>query len=203
MGRIDFKREASYKALRTPDFVDIPDMLFATVEGEGAPEQNRDFQEAIQALYGTLYTIKFWAKKHPAPKGYSDFSVMPLEGLWWTDNGQPLDPAKPQGWRWKLMLRVPEFVTPAFFKQVIDELGTRKPSPTLPKTRLEHFKEGACVQIMHIGPYDKEEADIAQMHEFAAHKGYRLIGKHHELYFDDPRRTRPEKLRTILRQPVR
>lgn len=207
METIDFRKDPTYKADQDPKIIDIPKMLFVMVDGKGAPEGSKgainEFQNAMQALFGVLYTIKFWDKKHPSPPGYAKFNMAPLEGLWWMKSGQGFDTAKPDDWRWTVMLRLPEFVTPAYFKQVVDELIEKKQSDVYKKARLEYMKEGECVQIMHIGPYDKEQPNIDKIHAFAKERGYELTGRHHELYFGDPRRTSPEKLKTILRQPIK
>lgn len=206
MTLIDFKSDPTYKAKLAPEMIDVPAMLFVVVDGAGSPEASSqgesEFQTAVQILYGLVYTIKFWDKKYPPPKDYAKFTVAPLEGLWWMTNGGDFDQARPADWHWTLMLRLPEFVTPEYFSQVVTELVARKQTDIFKKARLEHRHEGVCVQILHIGPYDQEAPTIANLRQFAKDNGYEPSGKHHELYFGDPRRTKPEKLRTILRQPV-
>lgn len=206
METIDFRKDPTYKAKTEPAIINVPKMLFVMVDGKGAPEgsagANTEFQEAMQALFGVVYTIKFWDKKHSAPAGYAKFTMAPLEGIWWMEGTGGFDMARPDDWRWTVMLRLPEFVTPAYFKQVVDELIEKKQSDVYKKARLEYMQEGECVQLMHIGPYDQEQPNIEKMHAFAKEQGYELRGRHHELYFGDPRRTSPEKLKTILRQPV-
>lgn len=203
---IDFKKDTTYKAKPEPEIIDVPKMLFVMVDGEGAPEGSDDasteFQEAMGVLFGIVYTIKFWDKKFDPPAGYDKFSMPPIDGLWWTKSGKEFDSKKPDDWKWTIMLRVPEFVTQEFFDQVVHEVSDKKQSDIYKKARLEHLAEGSSVQLMHIGPYDQEGPNIKKMHNFATENGYKLVGKHHELYFGDPRRTAPEKLRTILRQPV-
>lgn len=205
MDIIDFKKDPIYKAAAEPEIVDIPEMLFISTEGVGAPsgKDETDFQQAIQALYSVLYSIKFWDKKHEAPEGYTKFSIAPLEGLWWTISGAEFDQQKTEDWKWKLMIRVPDFVEPGLLKSIVDELVEKKQSEAYEQVRLERFHEGTCVQIMHVGPYDQEQVSLEKMQLFASNAGYELVGKHHELYFGDPRRTKPEKLHTILRHPVR
>ncbi|MCE7936177.1 hypothetical protein DYH10_00030 [Candidatus Saccharibacteria bacterium CPR2] len=204
---IDFKKDATYKAKPSPEIIDVPKMLFVMVDGEGAPETTgkgeTEFQQAMQALFGVVYTIKFWDKKHSTPPGYAKFTMAPLEGLWWTKSGKMFDSKNPDDWKWTVMIRLPEFVTPKYFKEVVDELIAKKQSQVYKKARLQEFTEGTCVQIMHIGPYDQEQPNIERMHAYAKEQGYEAVGKHHELYFGDPRRTAPEKLRTILRHPVK
>jgi hypothetical protein len=206
MVTIDFKKEPYYKAKITPEIIDIPKMLFVMVDGTGAPDTSSkaetEFQIAMRVLFGIVYTIKFWDKKYPAPDKYAKFTLAPIEGLWWAKNGQEFDANKPGDWQWTVMLRLPEFVTPSFFTKVVNACIDQKQSDIYKKARLESIKEGLCVQLMHIGPYNQEGDNIKKLHDFAKISGYELTGKHHELYFGDPRRTPPEKLRTILRQPI-
>lgn len=202
MKTINFRNDPIYKAKTVPEVVRVPDMLFVMVDGAGQPEGNPMFQEAMQILYGIIYTIKFWDKKHTPPPHYAKFSLTPLEALWWMKQGKDFDPERPDEWRWTVMIRVPEFVTPEFFKQVVDELIVKKQSDIYQKARLEYLHEGEVVQLMHIGPYNAEESDITKLKKFASKAGYRTTGKHHELYFNDPRRTKPENLKTILRHSV-
>ena len=199
---IDFRKEQSYKAVPTPAIVEIPDMLFVMVDGTGAPENNPQFVRAMETLYGIVYTVKFWDKKFDAPPNYAKFSLTPLEALWWMQDGSMFDATKIGNWAWTVMIRLPDFVTPAYFQEVVNELTERKQKDIYKDARLEKFHEGTCAQLMHIGPYDQETANIKKLHAFARESGYKLVGKHHELYFSDPRRTAPEKLKTIIRQPV-
>lgn len=206
MPSFDFKKDPIYKAKAEPSIVDVPKMLFVMVDGEGAPESTghgeSEFQQAMQILYGLVYTIKFWTKKFPAPDGYALFTLAPIEALWWTKSGNEFNSKNPTDWKWTAMLRLPEFVTSEFFKKVVVACSEAKKSDIYAKARLEWLTEGLAAQVMYIGPYDQEDATILQLHAFAKEHGYRLTGKHHELYFSDPRRTSPEKLKTILRQPI-
>jgi len=206
MKTIDFRKDAVYKAKPAPQIIEIPEMLFVMVDGQGAPESSdqaeTEFQKAMQILFGITYSIKFWDKKHDPPKDYAKFTVPPIEGLWWTKSGKNFDSKQPDDWLWTVMLRLPDFVSTAYFDTVVNDLIKNKQTDIYKKARLEQYNEGLAVQIMHIGPYDQEQADIDAMHTFARDNGYALHGKHHELYFGDPRRTKPENLRTILRQPI-
>ncbi len=205
MEAIDLRKESIYKAKPAPAFVDVPEMLFVMVDGKGAaetPENNPAFQEAMEILFGIVYTIKFWDKKYSPPPGYAKFTITPVEGLWWMNDGKKFDMARPKDWRWTVMIRLPDFVTPKFFKEVVDEIISRKQKDIYKRARLERFNEGMCAQLLYIGPYDQEQTDINKMHGYIKQAGFQLTGKHHELYFSDPRRTPPEKLKTILRQPV-
>jgi hypothetical protein len=196
---IDFRKDPTYKAKSIPSVVDVPDMLFVMVDGKGAPETSgrgaTEFQTAMEILFGIVYAVKFWDKKHATPAGYAKFSMAPVEGLWWTRSGREFELSEPEDWCWTALLRVPEFVSPDYFQDVVCELVDKKRTDIYKLARLEHIHEGPCVQIPHTGPYDQEKADIDTLHTFAKDKGYVLTGKHHELYFGDPRRTR--------RQPIR
>jgi hypothetical protein len=204
---INFRKDTSYKATPLPQLIDVPEMLFVTVDGRGAPEPTEgagdtQFQKAMQAMFGIVYTIKFWDKKHTPPAGYAKFNLAPLEALWWFEDGTQFDATRAGDWQWRVMIRLPEFVTPEYFDEVVRELVAQKQSEVYRQARLTRFTEGRCVQIMHIGPYDQEAVSVAKLQAFARERSYEFNGKHHELYFGDPRRTAPEKLRTIIRYPV-
>jgi len=200
--KIDFKKEL--KHLYTPSakevtIVEVPAMQFAMIDGKGSPETSEWFQQTMQALYGVSFTLKFMLKEIPSAYQYV---VPPLEGLWWTKGVEELDFKKKQELEWTVMIMQPEQVTAALFAEAIGELKAKKDSSALDKLRLESFHEGLSAQIMHIGPYDAEEPTIEKLHRFIKDNGYQLRGKHHEIYLGDPRRTAPERLRTVLRQPV-
>ena len=185
---------------KKPVIIDVPEMAFLMIDGAGNPNTHPDYKAAVEALYGTAYTIKFACKKALG----RDFVVMPLEGLWW---GMPLNKgvlteADKDQFQWTMMIRQPDFVTAEMVRDAAAEAARKKDLPALEGLRFERYAEGLSVQIMHIGPYDAEGPLIARMHQFAFNEGYRLHGKHHEIYLGDPRRTAPEKLKTVLRQPV-
>lgn len=206
-GKIDFQKE--YKQLFSANAkevteVSVPPLPFLMVDGAGDPN-GQEFQDAVGALYSVAYTIKFWAKKHPAPAGYRDFGVAPLEGLWWLkggDIGVSWYEVPRESWRWTAMIMQPDFITETFLKEVIAEVAAKKPNPKLFSVRLETLTEGQCVQIMHVGPYATEMDDIKKLVDYIDEHGLKSNGKHHEIYLGDPRRTAPEKLKTILRHPV-
>lgn len=177
-------------------------MQYLMFDGKGRPEDNPDFQRAMQALYGVAYTIKFMPKVGDTPPGYQDFKVPPPEGLWWTEGNGDFDMAHPAKWRWTLMLRMPDFVTQEIADTAIIEMCLKKKDNVYRKLRLETLDEGRSVQVMHTGPYDKEQMCIEKMDNLTDRRGFNYRGKHHEIYFGDPRRTAPEKLKTILRHPV-
>lgn len=197
-----------YKHLYAPSakkvvLVDVPEfnfvMIDGTIEPDETPGTSPEYGNAIAALYGASYTLKFMSKLRK--RNPIDYPVMALEGLWWTDSGE-FDFAKKEPWRWTMMMMQPEHLTPEMFREALEQLKKKKPNPALERLRFERFREGLCVQIMHVGPYAEEPGTIEKMHAFAREQGYRLRGKHHEIYLSDPRRAKPERLKTVLRHPV-
>jgi hypothetical protein len=206
MEQIDFRKQAKelyQPSAKEPTIVHVPPMRFVMIDGAGDPNSSAAFEEAVQALYGVAYTIKFARKKAPGPAGVPDFVVPPLEGLWWMKGGRRFDSDRRADWRWTLMIRLPDHVREKDVSAALAELERKKPSPSLARVRFERFAEGRAAQIMHVGPYADEPPTIARLHAFVAGQGYALHGKHHEIYLGDPRRTKPEKLRTVLRHPVK
>jgi hypothetical protein len=197
---IDFKKEmkAFYQPSTLPVLIDVPEMSFIMLTGAGHPDSDL-FQETIQTLYSVAFTIKFSLKKQ---KTGNEFVVPPLEGLWWTAGESVFDIENKCNWAWTMMIMQPEYVTVEVFQAAIAEIRKKKNSEHLDKVTFEKFHEGLSVQLMHIGPYSEERVNIKIMHDFAAESGYTLHGKHHEIYLGDPRRTAPEKLKTVLRQPI-
>lgn len=187
--KIDLLREQRklYVAHRQPELVNVPEFNFLLVDGHGDPEHAT--QAAIESLYKVAYTVKFALKRGPIAL---DFKVMPLEGLWWMPDMNEFSLEHKDDWDWTLMIRQPDEVDDA----LIETVG-------LPEgMRLRRWEEGLAAQIMHIGPYDAEGPSIETLHGFIADQGYERSGAHHEIYLGDPRRAAPEKLRTVLRQPV-
>lgn len=206
MSKTDFKKTQKdwyQPSAKKAGLVTLPKMNFLMVDGEGAPENSTSFHQAIEALYGTAYTLKFMFKNQPRPGGWFDYVVPPLEGLWWMKDDKPFDTGRPSDWRWTLMIMLPDFFTPAMVETAIGQLREKKNPPGLSRVRLEAFEEGKAVQIMHLGPYDQEGPSIAKMHAFAAENGLKIHGKHHEIYLSDPNRAAPEKMKTVLRQAVK
>jgi len=202
MEKIDFKRE--FKRLYNPPakeavIVDIPKMNFLVIDGKGDPNNSKEFQEAVQALYGVTFSVKFVLKK---TKQGPEYRVPPLEGLWWMADNRQLDIEDKKNWLWTLMIRQPDHVTKNHIAQAIKKLREKKPNQALSKIRLETFHEGLSAQIMHIGPYSAEGPTIEKLHNFVKNNGYKLMGKHHEIYLSDPRKSAPKKMKTILRHPV-
>ncbi len=190
---------------RKIELVDVPELKFLMIDGRiepgEAPGTSPAFEEAMGALYGTAYTLKFMAKlRKEDPINYP---VMALEGLWWVEDGK-FDITIKDNWVYTLMILQPDLITPAMFGEALAQVAKKKPNPALPRLRLESFREGLCVQTLHIGPYATEPATVENMTRWAADpvRGYRLAGKHHEIYLGDPRRADPEKMKTVLRHPV-
>ena len=204
---LDFKKE--YKDLYMPKdkpiLIEVPAMKFATVDGRGDPNNNPRYEQAIELLYGLSYTIKMSMKKGSQPEGYFEYVVPPLEGLWWVDEGEfSLD--KRDNWKWTMMIRQPEFVNEVFFKWACEELAGKKPELPIKKAGFWTFDEGMCVQIMHTGPYSTEPETMMKVDAFIMQEGLRDSlgsgGKHHEIYISDPRKSKPESMKTVLRHPV-
>lgn len=182
---------------KTPALVDVPEMQFLTIDGQGAPS-GAEYTQAVQALYSLAYGLKFRVKKGEG----LDYAVMPLEGLWWVDDLSQLSMTDRSNWKWTAMIRQPEMVTEAMLAEVRAETLRKKGIAAVEQVRLERFHEGLAAQVMHIGPYSAEWPTIERLHSFVEQSGYRLRDKHHEVYLGDPNRTAPEKLKTILRHPV-
>ncbi|MBN2149655.1 MAG: GyrI-like domain-containing protein [Anaerolineales bacterium] len=184
--------------------VEVPRFQFAMIDGEietgQSPGSSQGFGEAMQALYGIAYTLKFICKLRK--ENPIDYPVMALEGLWWVSQGEFNIRVK-DNWAYTVMIMQPDLITPELFQEGLQQLRKKKgDQPAFSRLRLEAFEEGLCVQIMHLGPYDAEPATIEKMDAFALENGYRMCGKHHEIYLGDPRRGDSVKLKTILRHPV-
>ncbi|WP_423222502.1 GyrI-like domain-containing protein [Candidatus Amarolinea aalborgensis] len=207
MPKMDLRKELKYlyaPSARQVALVDVPEFQFAQIDGAiepgQAPGTSPAFEQAMSALYGITYTLKFMSKQRA--DNPLDYTVMTLEGLWWVEEGE-FNITQPGNWRWTVMILQPDHITPAMFAEGLAQLRKKRgDSPALDKLRLARFHEGLALQIMHIGPYANEPATIARMDAFAQENGYRMIGKHHEIYLGDPRNAAPEKLKTILRHPV-
>lgn len=201
MKKIDFRKEFGklyFPSAREVVVVDVPAMNFAMVQGAGNPNTTPAFQEAIEALYGVSYTLRFGLKK----QGVAEYSVGPLESLWWTDEAGGFSMDSKEEWMWTSMIMQPEVVTRAHFLDAVSQLKEKRNPVALPKVRLERFHEGLSAQVMHIGPYSAEKPTIERIHHFIQERGYKRAGKHHEIYLGDPRRSAPDKLKTVLRQPM-
>ena len=200
--KIDLRKEL--KQLYNPSakevmLVEVPDMAFLMVDGSGDPNTAQEYKDALNALYNVSYTLKFLIKKEMS----IDYPVMALEGLWWTNNMLEFSMDNKDILQWTSMIMQPACVTAELVMRVSEELKQKKDLPALSKLRFERFHEGLSAQIMHIGPYAAEKPAVEKLHTSIQARGYEFNGKHHEIYLSDPRRAAPEKLKTVLRQPVK
>lgn len=201
--KIDYKKE--FPDIYNPSskeisIITIPPMKFFMIDGKGDPNTSQEFQDAIPVLYGASFTLKMKEIKKKTPT--KDYVIPPLEGLWYMPNMKEWSMTDKNKWQWTLMIRIPDFATADQIYRTIEILKQKPNLPSLPKLRIETYNEGLSMQIMHIGPYDAEPPTIAKMHKFAEQNGYKLNGKHHEIYLGDPRKGDPLKIKTILRQPI-
>ena len=202
MEKLDLKKTLKYlyePSVKAFSVVDVPTMNFIMVDGHGNPNTSAEYAESLQALYTAAYTLKFMIKKELSV----DFPVMAAEGLWWMDDMREFSLACKDDWKWTMMIMQPEIVTSQLFTKAVDEATKKKGQPALSRLRLESFYEGLATQIMYYGPYANEGPTIARLHQSIEESGHIRFGKHHEIYLGDPRRTAPEKLRTVIRQPMR
>ena len=200
--KIDMKKEL--KDLYNPSkkqvkIIEVPKMNFLMIDGSGDPNTSQGYKDAVEALFSLSYTAKFMMKKTKAV----DYSVMPLEGLWWVDDMSNFSACRKDEWKWRAMIMQPEHVTEDFIAKAIEDLKKKKDLSSLSKIRFESFHEGMSAQIMYVGAYSDEGPTIKMIHEFINKNHGTLDGKHHEIYLSDPRRTTPEKLKTIIRQPLK
>lgn len=179
--------------------VDVPEMRFLMIDGAGNPNTAQDYRDAVETLYSVSYTLKFMAKKE---RGI-DYRVMPLEGLWWAEDMAKFSLDDKASWQWTAMIRQPDFITQDHLDRAREQAVGKKPLPALVHLRLASFREGLAAQIMYVGPYAAEGPTIARLHEFIRDQGHVLSGKHHEIYLGDPRRSAPQNLKTVIRQPIR
>lgn len=192
------RRDLYRPSVKEPTFVDVPEMSFLMVDGQGDPNTSPEYAQALNGLFAVSYRVKFMVKR----SGGVDFKVMPLEGLWWSDRMSDFTQGRREGWKWTMMIAQPPVVTAGLVGEAIEESARMKDLPALDRLALERFDEGLCSQIMHVGPYSAEGPTIERLHTFIVEQGYSLSGKHHEIYLGDPRRTAPERLKTVVRQPV-
>jgi hypothetical protein len=202
MEKLDLKKNLKYlyePSSRAFSIVEVPPMNFIMIDGQGNPNTSAEYAASLQALYSAVYTLKFMIKKELLV----DYPVMASEGLWWMDDMREFSLARKDDWKWTMMIMQPEVVTPQLFAHAVDEAMKKKGQPALLKLRLECYHEGLAAQIMYFGPYADEGPTISRLHQFIEESGHIRYGKHHEIYMSDPRRTAPEKLRTVIRQPMR
>jgi hypothetical protein len=201
MENIDFKRELSELYQQTDNevsLVEVPELNYLMIDGHGDPNTSPEYTAAIETLYPLSYAIRGIIKDEEEFK----YVVMPLEGLWWTDDMESFSVEDKSDWRWTLMIMQPDFVTESIVEQAHDTVRDSKELPSLSDVRFESLDEGASAQTLHVGPFSAEGPTVERVHEFIESHGYSLRGRHHEIYLSDVRRTDPERLRTIIRQPV-
>jgi len=199
--KTDFKKTLpSYKAKQGRfELIELPTLRYLMIEGKNGPA-SQDYLDAIQALYPVAYKLKFMSKLDLE----NDYVVPPLQAQWWADDMRTFTTHfDKSAWRWNAMLLTPEWITPEMFSAAVDTVAAKNAPVALSKLRLEALEEGLCVQTLHVGSYDNEGPTLKEIHEtFIPDQGLRMRGRHHEIYFNDFRKTAPEKLRTLLRQPV-
>lgn len=205
----DFKKEYKefYLPPTKPSIVNVPPMNYIAVRGSGNPnDTDGEYQTALELLYGIAYTLKMSHKGSHRIDGYFEYAVPPLEGFWWQDGVAGIDYAHKNDFQWISVIRLPDFVTKADFDWAIAE-ATAKKKRDFSKVEFLTYNEGLCVQIMHLGSYDNEPESVRLMDEYAASQGYRTaiddVRRHHEIYLSDPRKTTPEKLKTVIRHPIK
>ena len=205
----DYKKEFKefYMPASKPSIVTIPPMNYIAVRGEGDPNaEDGAYKQAISLLYGIAFTIKMSKKGDHRIEGYFDYVVPPLEGFWWQDGIQGIDYAHKEQFQWISVIRLPDFVTRSDFDWAVNE-AERKKKMDFSKAEFLTYDEGLCVQCMHIGSYDDEPSTVEQMHRYMEEQGYTLDitdqRLHHEIYLSDVRKVAPEKLKTVIRHPIR
>ena len=202
--KLDLKKQFPefYNPSRDPHFIEIPEMNFFMVDGIGYPVDNPLYQEAMQLLYGASFSLKMKIIK---PTG-KDYVIPPLEGLWWADDMEVFTKGyieRKNEWKWTSLIRIPDFISKEQVENGLKIFKETKNPENYSKLRYQKYLEGKVVQVLHLGPFSEEGPVIERMHEYALDQGYILHKKHHEIYISDPRRTKPEKLRTIIRQPIK
>jgi hypothetical protein len=199
MSKLDLLKEykSYYNAGKNPEIVEFDEANYLTIEGIGEPA-GKMFVSKVEALYPLAYGIKKICKEQD-----KDFGVPKLEGLWWVDGDTPALEIPRNEWRWKLLIRMPEFITKELMFSVQPVVAKKKKNELVQKIALEKMTEGKCVQIMHIGPYSTEHKTINELMAFIDANGISVNGKHHEIYLSDPRKNKPDKMKTIIRYPVK
>ncbi|MDD7793583.1 GyrI-like domain-containing protein [Clostridium sp. 'White wine YQ'] len=206
--KLDYKKEFKdlYSPKIVPGLIDVPEMKFIMVDGKGNPnDKDGEYQKAVEIIYALSYTIKMSKMGSLKPEGYFEYVVPPLEGLWWREDSE-MDFTEKDKFHWTSMIRQPEFVTEEVFNWACNEVKRKKPHIQVDKARFSSFKEGLCVQIMHIGSYDNEVESIKKFEEFINNNSlkndFNLNRKHHEIYISNYLKTPAEKLKTVIRHPV-
>ncbi|MGN1102964.1 MAG: GyrI-like domain-containing protein [Huintestinicola sp.] len=209
MEKLDYKKEFKerYMPSAKPVAVNVPEMIFFAVRGCGDPNSCNDYKNALELLYAMSFTVKMSKMNGTQPEGYFEYVVPPLEGLWYQEGTEGIDYSRKEDFKWISMIRQPEFVTEEVFENARAAVQKKKPHLDVSKVQLMKWSEGLCVQLMHTGPYDDEPASIEKLKRFAEDNGYEedfSEGRyHHEIYLSDPRKCAPERLKTVIRHPVK
>ncbi len=202
MVKYDFKKEKKdlyYPSDKQVSVVDVPRMNFLMVDGKGDPNISPEYKNAMEALFPVSFKAKFLSKK----ENNQDYVVMPLEGLWWVEDMNNFSIEDKGSWKWTAMIMQPEFINKGLIKKAMEEVEIKKNPESLSKVKFEKFSERLSAQIMHLGPYGAAEAPtVEKLHDFIEKSGYKIRDKHHEIYISDVRRTKPERLKTVIRQPI-
>ena len=202
MVKYDFKKEKKnlyYPSDKLVSVVDVPRMNFLMIDGQGDPNTSQEYQDAMETLFPVSYKTKFLSKK----QNNQDYVVMPLEGLWWAENMEEFNIENKESWKWTVMIMQPEFITKELISMAMEDVESKKNLASISKVRFEKFSERLSAQIMHMGPYGAAEAlTVEKLHDFIDKSGYKIRDKHHEIYISDMRRTKPERLKTVIRQPI-
>lgn len=201
MKKVDLKKDLKqfYKvSAKNVVQVEVPTFRFLMIDGKGDPNTSLEYAQAVEALFSVSYTAKFMVKKGPQNL---DYSVMPLEGLWWADDMSAFVANDREDWKWTMMIMQPDFVADEVLEAAITAVRIKKQLPAIDKLRLEEFSEGRCAQVLHVGPFSEEGPTIENLHAFIDSRSG-LTGKHHEIYLSDIRRADPSKWKTIIRQPM-
>ena len=200
--KVDLKTQDCYRARRGEiRLLEVPARRYLMVDGHGDPNLSPGYAAALAALYPVAYAVKFLSKQELG----RDYVVPPLEGLWWAQDMAAFTTRRDKSsWSWTLMIATPDWLTAGQVESARASVAAKRPALAVDRLRLEDLEEGLCAQTLHVGPFDEEGPVLADLHErFLPEHGLTMTGKHHEIYLSDPRRTAPERLRTILRQPVR
>ena len=203
MKKIDYKKELKhlYKPTsKNVEIVDVLDMNFLMIDGQGDPNISQEYSDAIETLYAVSYALKFTIKKGELE---IDYGVMPLEGLWWVDDMSQFSIDDKTDWKWTAMIMQPKYVTKELFLDACKQVEKKKNPVALSKIRFELFSEGQVAQTMHLGPFSEEGPTVERVHAFILENKSRPVGKHHEIYLSDIRKAAPEKWKTIIRQPIK
>lgn len=202
MAKIDLKKELKHlyqASAKAVEQVEVPPLKYLMADGEGDPNASQAYAQAVEALFAVSYAAKFMVKKGPQAL---DYSVMPLEGLWWADDMAVFAGNDKTKWKWTMMILQPAFVADDIIDAALAEVRSKKKLPGIDRLRLESFSEGLCAQILHVGPFCEEGPTIERLHEYIDSRSSRT-GKHHEIYLSDIRRADPKNWKTIIRQPMR